>query len=206
MPASSSCLCIHGGGSCGALQSGLRILDSRPATHIFALPFACYGVDYPPTMHAHAHAHTRHTLQTGHSFTPLADSTRMVTLRHLPRTFTLCGDTQTVTCDGGATLAELAQFLRGSGFALKNAPSLPHITGQRLHAPFASQQCVCVHVRMHVHAVRCVHVSTCTRGLELMCASRLTFACSRSACCHAGLLSACRDSFSGGCCVHGHTW
>lgn len=68
-------------------------------------------------------------LGSGHSFNRLADTPgTLVSLAGLPRVVDIDPAAQTVRVDGGITYAELARHLRGSGLALANTASLPHIS------------------------------------------------------------------------------
>jgi alditol oxidase len=68
-------------------------------------------------------------LGTGHSFNRLADTPgTLVSLAGLSRVVDIDRVAQTVRVDGGITFAELAGDLRGSGLALANMASLPHIS------------------------------------------------------------------------------
>lgn len=66
---------------------------------------------------------------TGHSFTPIADSTgALVSLDQMPPTAEVDTDRAVVRVSGGLRYAQLAEALRGSGLALANTASLPHIS------------------------------------------------------------------------------
>lgn len=68
-------------------------------------------------------------LGTGHSFSPIADSTgALVTVADLPRRIELDETTQTVTVSAGTRFGELTQVLQAAGWALHNLGSLPHIS------------------------------------------------------------------------------
>jgi alditol oxidase len=67
-------------------------------------------------------------LGSRHSFTGIADSAELVSLRGLPADVAVDHDAGTVTCPGGLTYGELAQALEREGVALGNLASLPHIS------------------------------------------------------------------------------
>ena len=63
-----------------------------------------------------------------HSFTPIADSSELVSLRMLPSEVEYDSGAATVTCGAGVTYGELARELARTGLALPNLPSLPHVS------------------------------------------------------------------------------
>jgi xylitol oxidase len=66
-------------------------------------------------------------LGTGHSFSPLADTTgTLVRLSALPNSIGI--DASTVTVPAGLPYSDIAGLLHAAGFALANLASLPHIT------------------------------------------------------------------------------
>jgi alditol oxidase len=67
-------------------------------------------------------------LGSRHSFTGIADSAELVSLRGLPADVAVDHDAGTVTCPAGLTYGELAQALEREGVALANLASLPHIS------------------------------------------------------------------------------
>jgi alditol oxidase len=67
-------------------------------------------------------------LGSRHSFTGIADSAELVSLRELPADVAVDHDAGTVTCPAGLTYGELAQALEREGVALANLASLPHIS------------------------------------------------------------------------------
>ncbi len=68
-----------------------------------------------------------HVVGTGHSFSPIADTTgTLVSLSAMPPVFEVSGLTARV--GAGMTLAQLAPLLDDAGLALHTMPSLPHIT------------------------------------------------------------------------------
>jgi alditol oxidase len=74
-------------------------------------------------------AHRVRALGTGHSFNRIADSDEdMVSVAGLPPHAVIDADRATVTVTAGMRYAEVAEALRGSGFALANLASLPHIS------------------------------------------------------------------------------
>jgi xylitol oxidase len=75
-----------------------------------------------------ARAERVRVLGARHSFTPIADSSELVSLRSLPADVELDGTGGTVTCGAGITYGELARELTQAGFALANLPSLPHVS------------------------------------------------------------------------------
>ena len=67
-------------------------------------------------------------LGTGHSFSPIADTTGdLVSLADLPRRIEVDAAAATVTVDGGARFADLAPVLHDARLALRTLGSLPHI-------------------------------------------------------------------------------
>jgi xylitol oxidase len=69
-----------------------------------------------------------HVLGARHSFTPIADSSELVSLRGMPAGVDFDSGAGTVTCSGGVTYGELARELTRMGLALANLPSLPHVS------------------------------------------------------------------------------
>ena len=68
-------------------------------------------------------------LGTGHSFSAIADSPGLlVSLRDLPRVVDVDTARSRVRIDGGIRYGDLAAALQGSGLALRNLGSLPHIS------------------------------------------------------------------------------
>jgi alditol oxidase len=68
-------------------------------------------------------------LGSGHSFNRIADTDgTLVSLADLERRIDINREAGTVTVDGGATYADIAERLHQAGFALGNVASLPHIT------------------------------------------------------------------------------
>lgn len=72
-------------------------------------------------------------LGSGHSFTPLianaaVPSATLLSLRRMPRHFSLDEHAQTVTVDAGTTYSELCAALSTTPFALSNLASLPHFS------------------------------------------------------------------------------
>eukprot|EP00040_Diaphanoeca_grandis_P000860 m.16672 g.16672 ORF g.16672 m.16672 type:complete len:487 (+) comp11155_c0_seq1:176-1636(+) len=70
-------------------------------------------------------------LGTGHSFVEMANTSSkgaIVNLADIEREFVLNHETSEITIDGGTTYTELAEFLRGTGLALINTQSLPHVS------------------------------------------------------------------------------
>jgi len=63
-----------------------------------------------------------------HSFTPIADSGELVSLRALPAEVDFDSVAGTVTCNAAVTYGELARDLARMGLALPNLPSLPHVS------------------------------------------------------------------------------
>jgi xylitol oxidase len=67
-------------------------------------------------------------LGTGHSFSPIADTTGdLISLSRLPRVIAIDPDRGRVTVSAGVTYGELAVQLHKAGYALANLGSLPHI-------------------------------------------------------------------------------
>jgi xylitol oxidase len=68
-------------------------------------------------------------LGTGHSFSPIADTTGdLISLAGLPPTFVIDTDRRRVTVSGAMTYGQLAPRLHEAGYALANLGSLPHIS------------------------------------------------------------------------------
>jgi xylitol oxidase len=68
-------------------------------------------------------------LGTGHSFSPIADTTgTQVSLVGLPPLIELDPTSRRVRVGGGVQYTELAPRLNAAGFALPNLASLPHIS------------------------------------------------------------------------------
>jgi xylitol oxidase len=68
-------------------------------------------------------------LGTRHSFNGIADSAEnLISLRHLDRVLTLDKEFQTVTVEAGIKYGDLCSYLHGTGYALHNMASLPHIS------------------------------------------------------------------------------
>ena len=66
---------------------------------------------------------------SGHSFTPLsASSETLISLSNMSRVLDLDADAMTVRVEGGCTFGALGRWLLGRGAALRNMPSLPHVT------------------------------------------------------------------------------
>jgi xylitol oxidase len=75
-----------------------------------------------------AASHVR-ALGTGHSFTALADSPRLISLARIePAEFDLDESARTVTVPAASTYGAVAELLHRNGWALRNLGSLPHIT------------------------------------------------------------------------------
>eukprot|EP00039_Didymoeca_costata_P029516 m.25008 g.25008 ORF g.25008 m.25008 type:complete len:472 (-) comp7664_c0_seq1:72-1487(-) len=117
------------------LQNQRRVAPSASFSHNWAGNISWSAPVVSPTSQEELQDLIRNTpgkvrvLGTGHSFTPIANSEDLiVSLKRLPRKLELNKEKSTVTVDGGATLFELASYLRENGYALKNTPSLPHIT------------------------------------------------------------------------------
>ncbi|MFF4343113.1 FAD-binding protein [Kitasatospora sp. NPDC001540] len=68
-------------------------------------------------------------LGSGHSFSPVADTTGdLVLLDGLPTRIEIAPDARSVTVSAGTRYAELAVALQAAGLALENLASLPHIS------------------------------------------------------------------------------
>ena len=68
-------------------------------------------------------------LGTGHSFSPIADTTGvLVSVADLPQTLEMSADRTSVTVSAGMRYGELATRLQSVGLALHNLASLPHIS------------------------------------------------------------------------------
>jgi xylitol oxidase len=68
-------------------------------------------------------------LGSGHSFSPVADTTGdLVSLAELPRVLRIDDATSTVTVGAAIRYGDLAQALHARGYALRNLASLPHIS------------------------------------------------------------------------------
>jgi alditol oxidase len=76
-----------------------------------------------------AHADRVRALGTGHSFSPIADTTgTQVSLAGLPPLMEIDSASRRVRVGGGVRYTELAPRLNAAGFALSNLASLPHIS------------------------------------------------------------------------------
>ncbi|MBK7822872.1 MAG: FAD-binding protein [Tessaracoccus sp.] len=69
-------------------------------------------------------------LGTGHSFSPLADSAALISMRAIELPFDLDETARTVTVPGSAPTAPSRGFLQERGWALRNLGSLPHLGGR----------------------------------------------------------------------------
>jgi xylitol oxidase len=69
-----------------------------------------------------------HVLGARHSFTSIADSSELVSLRMMPADVEYDSVAGTVTCGAAVTYGELARELASAGLALPNLPSLPHVS------------------------------------------------------------------------------
>ncbi len=68
-------------------------------------------------------------LGTGHSFSPIADTTGdLISLAGLPPAFEVDAERHRVTVGGAMTYGQLAPRLHAAGYALANLGSLPHIS------------------------------------------------------------------------------
>lgn len=67
---------------------------------------------------------------SAHSFTPLsaAPSETMLSLSSMSKVIGLDADSMTVRVEGGCTFGEIGRWLQQRGAALRNMPSLPHVT------------------------------------------------------------------------------
>ncbi|GAA2698182.1 MULTISPECIES: D-arabinono-1,4-lactone oxidase [Actinosynnema] len=95
------------------------------------LTFSAQEISVPETVEqvqeVVARSRAVHVVGTGHSFSPIADTTgTLITLERMPEQFELTGSTARVSA--GMRLARLAELLHASGAALPTMPSLPHIT------------------------------------------------------------------------------
>ena len=87
-----------------------------------------YPRDFEELSEIVARAERVRVLGARHSFTPIADSSELVSLRMLPADVVLDRDAGTVTCGAGLTYGELARELAQARLALANLPSLPHVS------------------------------------------------------------------------------
>lgn len=94
--------------------------------------FAAERVEYPTSIEQLqklvAGARRVRVLGSGHSFTKIADSSRLISLRRLPGDVHIDSTARTASCPAGLTYTELARALHADGFALSNLGSLPHIS------------------------------------------------------------------------------
>lgn len=68
-------------------------------------------------------------LGTGHSFSPIADTTgALISVADLPQRLDIATDRRSATVSAGMRLGELAVGLNAAGLGLGNLPSLPHIS------------------------------------------------------------------------------
>ena len=86
-------------------------------------------VSVPELQELVAGADRLRVLGSGHSFSPIADTTgELVTVAGLPRRVEIDPDAGAVTVSAGTTYGELGAELHAAGFALPNTGSLPHIS------------------------------------------------------------------------------
>lgn len=71
---------------------------------------------------------TLHALGTRHSFNDISDADGLISLESLPGEVIIDENTTTVSVPAGMRYGDLARRLQGSGWALRNLPSLPHIS------------------------------------------------------------------------------
>ena len=94
--------------------------------------FGAERVEYPTSIEQVqelvAAARRVRVLGTGHSFTAIGDSSRLISLRKLPDDVHVDSTSCTASCPAGLTYTELARALHADGFALSNLGSLPHIS------------------------------------------------------------------------------
>jgi alditol oxidase len=71
---------------------------------------------------------TLHALGTRHSFNDIGDAVGLVSLEGLPGNMKIDEEARAVSVPAGMRYGDLALHLEGSGWALSNLPSLPHIS------------------------------------------------------------------------------
>ena len=71
---------------------------------------------------------TLHALGTRHSFNDIGDAVGLVSLEALPGNMKIDEEARAVSVPAGMRYGDLARHLEGSGWALSNLPSLPHIS------------------------------------------------------------------------------
>jgi alditol oxidase len=69
-----------------------------------------------------------HALGTRHSFNDISDAAELISLESIPGEVMIEEATQTVSVPAGMRYGDLARRLQRSGWALRNLPSLPHIS------------------------------------------------------------------------------
>ena len=69
-----------------------------------------------------------HALGTRHSFNDISDAAGLISLESLPGEVIINENAATVTVPAGMRYGDLARRLQESGWALRNLPSLPHIS------------------------------------------------------------------------------
>jgi alditol oxidase len=69
-----------------------------------------------------------HAVGSRHSFNDIADAAALVSLDALPGSVTIEADARTVTVPAAMRYGDLARDLHEAGWALRNLPSLPHIS------------------------------------------------------------------------------
>lgn len=96
------------------------------------ITFAANAIDYPRSIEALqelvAGARRVRVLGSGHSFSAIADSSQMISLRKLSGDVHVDSAARTASCPAGLTYTELATALHAEGFALSNLGSLPQIS------------------------------------------------------------------------------
>ncbi len=71
---------------------------------------------------------TLRALGTRHSFNDISDADGLISLQSLPGEVIIDENSATVSVPAGMRYGDLARRLQGSGWALRNLPSLPHIS------------------------------------------------------------------------------
>lgn len=76
------------------------------------------------------HSKKVRVIGSGHSFAPIAntDEGTLISLTNMRAVLAFDTEKKSLTIEAGATLTDVIQYLAPRGYALKNLPSLPHIT------------------------------------------------------------------------------
>ncbi len=106
---------------------------ARPANWAGNITFSCRALHRPASVaelqELVAGSDRVRALGTGHSFSPVADTTgELISLAGLPQRIEVDNGRATATVSGGVRFGELAPVVHAAGFALRTLGSLPHIS------------------------------------------------------------------------------